>query len=205
MKKTTSLPENNDHWKHQKTATIMSNFHDDYSTSVPEFNSAPISHELQELVDNELETGETIEWIDQPIPRYFTKETTSHFLFGIPWTAFAIFWTCTAAQHSIVFALWGVPFILIGIWMLSSPIWVRRKMLRTVYTITNRRVITFEGKMFSFDIVSYDADEIEEIYRKQKKNGTGNVFVFQNIRNVKYVEQKLRELKNTVKQNDSEQ
>ncbi|MDR0610943.1 MAG: hypothetical protein LBG58_12585 [Planctomycetaceae bacterium] len=183
----------------------MSDFHNDYSTGVSEFNSTSISHELQELVDNELEDGETIEWLDQPIPRYFTQETTSQFLFGIPWTTFAVFWTCMAAQGSIVFALWGVPFILIGIGVLSSPIRMRRKMLRIVYVITNRRVITFEGKRGSFDIVSYEADEIEEIHRKQKKNGTGDVFVFQNIRNVKEVEQKLRELKNTVKQNDSDQ
>jgi hypothetical protein len=177
----------------------MSNSRNDYSAGVPEFDFTPISHELQELVDNELEDGETIEWIDQPIPCFFTKETVTLFLIAI-----TVFLTCITTSRDIIFNVLGISFIFVGVMALLSPIWIWRKMFRTVYVITNRRVITFEGKMFSFDIVSYDADELEDIYRKQKKNGTGDVFVFQNVRDVKNVEQKLRELKNTLKQNDSE-
>ena len=51
-----------------------------------------IPRELRSKVDSELETGERIQWIDMPIPRYFTGVATGAFLFAIPWTGFAIFW-----------------------------------------------------------------------------------------------------------------
>jgi hypothetical protein len=41
------------------------------------------------MVDRELESGECVEWIYMPIPRYFTGAATGAFLFAIPWTAFA--------------------------------------------------------------------------------------------------------------------
>src|SRR6266404_1761012 len=103
---------------------------------------------LREKVDRELESGERVEWLQMPVPRYFTPAATAGFLFGIPWTAFAIFWTAGAAWGTSkatgpgffnAFPLFGLPFILIGLGMLSGPLWAYRKALKTVYVITNRR------------------------------------------------------------------
>jgi hypothetical protein len=80
-----------------------------------------IPYELRERVDRELESGEQIQWLQRPVPRYFTP--AAGFLFGIHWTAFAIFWTTGAAWGTSkaggagffrAFPLFGVPFILIG-------------------------------------------------------------------------------------------
>ena len=120
-----------------------------------------------------------------PVPRFFTPLATGTFLFGLPWTAFAIFWTAGAAFATRSsggagppwpFALFGVPFILVGFAMLSSPIWAYRKALTTVYVITDKRAMTFEGG-WSTTIRSYPPDRLQEICRRERRDGTGDVLI----------------------------
>ncbi len=93
-----------------------------------------IPRHFQEQVDRELEPGERVEWIEMPIPRFFTPASTAIFLFAIPWTAFAVFWICGAAGFKLpdfrqggfeLFPLFGVPFVLIGLAMLLSVLLAR--------------------------------------------------------------------------------
>jgi hypothetical protein len=106
------------------------------------------------LIEGELQPGEQIVWLDQPIPRLFTILTVSLMLFAIPSTAFAIFWMVGSAtiinsyMHLtdglwVLFPLFGVPFLLIGLGMLLSPLWMRRISRDTYYVITDRRAIIF--------------------------------------------------------------
>ncbi|MDR1925620.1 MAG: hypothetical protein LBQ66_14710 [Planctomycetaceae bacterium] len=202
-------------------------FSDNYSTG---FNDSElsISDKLQILVNNELDDDETIEWIGQPIPCLFSKKSLPQFLFAIPWTAFAIFWICGASGFKIpefgpnlLFPLFGLPFVLIGLALLSSPFWFRRSMRQTVYAITNHRAIIFERGFFSFNIMSFEPEDLNNLHRKQKANGTGDIYFgsisanvpkqmeefiattgFFNIRNVKDVERKIRQLKESKKQSE---
>ena len=179
-----------------------------------------IPRPLQETVDREIESGERIEWIDMPIPRFFTPVATGAFLFAIPWTAFAIFWICGASGFRLpdfsksgfsFFPFFGVPFVLIGLAMLSSPLWAYRKAFKTVYVITNKRAITFDGG-WSTTIRSYPPGKLQDLYRKEKRDGSGDVIIsrrawrdsegdrqaeelgFLRIRNPKEIEQMLRKL-----------
>jgi len=142
-----------------------------------------IPYDLREKVDRELESGEQIQWQQMPVPRYFTPAATAGFLFGIPWTGFAVFWTAGAAWGTSktgdagffrAFPLFGVPFILIGLGLLSGPVWAYRKALKTVYVITNRRAITFDGGR-TLTIRSYPPEQLADVYRKERKDGTGDV------------------------------
>jgi hypothetical protein len=145
-----------------------------------------VSRELRDRVEQELEPGEKIQWIDTPIPRYFTSTSVSAFPFGIPWTAFSVFWTVMAAQGtsraegsptlSIVFPLFGVSFILVGLGMLATPFWIRRKALRTVYAITDRRAISIEGG-WSTTVCTYAPESLRNIYRKDRRDGSGDVIL----------------------------
>jgi len=182
-----------------------------------------IPRELDDKVRNELESGERILWMEQPIPRYFTTASTGFFLFGIPWTAFAVFWICGACgfklpdfskgMTELLFPLFGVPFVLIGFIMLSVPLWRYRKAFRTVYVITDRRAITFEtGWKRTITIRSYPPAKLQNIFRKENRDGTGDVILrqhsysdseggqysteygFMNIRNPKAVEDMLKKL-----------
>ena len=144
-----------------------------------------LPNKLQEMASEELEDDERVEWLDMPKPRFFTPVSTGAFLFAIPWTAFALFWICGAAGFKIpdfqgpesFFCLFGVPFVLIGFCMLSSPIWAYRSSRKTVYVITDRRAITFEGT-FNITVRSYTPDKLQSVFRKQKWSGTaGDVII----------------------------
>ncbi|MGD0999179.1 MAG: hypothetical protein ABSA67_00655 [Candidatus Brocadiia bacterium] len=180
-----------------------------------------IPKDLQDDVERQLDQGERIRWMEQPVPRFFTAGSTSAFIFGIPWTAFAVFWICGASGFkrpdfskggSSFFPLFGVPFVLIGIAMLLSPLWARRKGLKTVYVITDRRAITFDGG-WTTTIRNYTPEQLKNMYRKEKKDGSGDVVLgqvvgmvtkggqaqmmdvgFLRVRDVRKTEQMLREL-----------
>ena len=188
------------------------------------YTSFEIPDKLQARVNGEMESGEAIRWMEQPVPRYFTPKAKAAFIFGIPWTAFAIFWTLGAAAQCApsesgkgimnafsLFPLFGLPFILIGLGLLSSPLWAYRRALKTVYVITDRRAITFDGDRSS-TTRSYSPSKLQDIYRKDNKDGTGDVimsvrtwvdsedrkqseeFGFIHIRDPKKVEEMLKKL-----------
>lgn len=149
-----------------------------------------IPRELEDKVNRELEPGEKIRWMEQPIPRYFTPVSIGAFLFGIPWTAFAIFWICGASGFRMpdfskggfsFFPLFGVPFVLVGLAMLSAPLWSYRKAFKTVYVITDRRAIMFDGGWMTM-VRSYPPHRLQNVYRKEKRNGSGDVILEQRMR-----------------------
>ena len=153
------------------------------------FSNRQPSNRLTYQIERETEIGESVEWIEMPIPRFFTPTATSAFLFGLPWTAFALFWTAAAAWGTSMtegvgffrmLPLFGVPFICIGFGMLLSPLWAYRNALHTVYVITNRRAITFEGA-WSTTIKSYRLDRLQEVYRKENADGSGDVIFARRI------------------------
>jgi hypothetical protein len=146
------------------------------------YESGTIPYELQMIVDGELNQGEDLVWSGQPRPVRFMLQCLPIVLFGIPWTAFAIFWICGAAGFKIpdfskgesFFPLFGIPFVLIGLGMLSSPLWAWRKAKKTVYTLTNQRAIIFQ-KSFSVTIESFGPDKLDDIVKNIRPDGSGDL------------------------------
>lgn len=144
-----------------------------------------IPDNLREVVSRELDRDERVVWAAMPRPVFFTPMSTGAFLFGIPWTAFAFFWVGMAGmgvwgQGGIglfsLFPLFGVPFILVGFGMLSAPIFAYRKSKKTIYVITERRVITFEGGR-STTIRSYPPEKLTDVFRRERKDGYGDIII----------------------------
>lgn len=89
------------------------------------------------MIEAELHDGEQITWIGAPIARRFAMKSIPIVLFGIPWTAAALFWMALTSGFEMpnfnfkdgfdVFTLFGIPFVLIGLEMLSSPLRMIRK------------------------------------------------------------------------------
>lgn len=137
---------------------------------------------LRNLVEAELESGETISWVGQPSGGRFCLQSLPILLFAIPWTAFALFWMIAAAGFRIpnfqqggdFFPLFGVPFVLIGLTMLSTPYWSARRARRTVYVVTDRRAIIFDGG-WGTTIRSFMPGMLRDLQRKQFRDGSGNV------------------------------
>ena len=117
---------------------------------------AMIEPELDAILRRELMTGERIVWNGQPNPRKLYA-AFAIWLFAIPWTAFALFWEAMALlmlwggttktpavitwSFGIVFPLFGLPFIIIGFYMLAMPFKAIAKAKRTVFALTDRRVL----------------------------------------------------------------
>ncbi len=147
-----------------------------------------ISYELREVVNAELDPGETLQWVAQPRPGRMLLKSLPIVLFGIPWTAFAIFWTWGAAGGVSeaqdnggpgglsFFPLFGIPFILIGLAMLSSPLFTIRKTRKTVYIITDRRAILFEGG-WGMKVRSFRPEQLMNLERKQRSDGSGDIIL----------------------------
>lgn len=157
----------------------------------PDMSSLPPS--LHALVEAELQPGERITWLGQPIPSRMARSTLPVVLFGIPWTAFALFWTAGAAWGTSqmeggpglfsAFPLFGVPFILVGLGMLSSPFWASRKARRSAYVLTDRRALVFAaGWRGSVTVRSFEPERLMDLRRKQYSDGTGDLVFTQDVR-----------------------
>jgi hypothetical protein len=114
------------------------------------------SQELQAILRRELQPGEHLLWSASPVPRKLLMVFVV-WLFAIPWTAFALFWEATslmgfisitqtspgvgAWMFGIIFPLFGLPFVAVGLFMLWTPFEALRKAARTVYGLTDRRML----------------------------------------------------------------
>lgn len=156
-----------------------------------EFSNLP--RELRSQVELELQSGERIVWMDQPIPGRMARGSFGLVIFGIPWTAFAIFWTIMAAKGTSsmnggaitwLFPLFGLPFVFIGIGMLSSPYWARRRAERMAYVLTDRRAIIFQsGWRGSVNVRSFEPSALKaDLQRKQHADGSGDLIFTQELR-----------------------
>jgi hypothetical protein len=160
------------------------------------YGDSRLPDELDERVRSELKDGEQLLWVGQPRPGRFVRQALPVVLFGIPWTAFALFWTGMAtwmvwgnagapAGPGILFRacfpLMGIPFILVGLGMLSSPFWARRKAKRTCYALTDRRAVLFEAGAFkSVEVRSYHPAALTKMFRRENADGSGDL-VFEEI------------------------
>ena len=139
--------------------------------------------DLRQMVEQELETMEHVRWVAQPRPGRLARKALPIVLFAIPFTGFAVFWLVMAFTMTrstpgpgpaFLFPLFGVPFLLVGLAMLSSPLWYRRKARRTVYVITDRRAIVFSGG-WSTTVDSFDPAKIKGRSKRLKGDGSGDI------------------------------
>jgi hypothetical protein len=172
--------------------------------------------ELASLVDAELAKGERIVWIGRPIAWRFALPSVPILLFGIPFTAFALFWIGAARGFPgagvPVFALFGIPFVVVGLCMLLSPFWMLYRAGRTAYVVTDRRALVIEHGPFGRVMVrSFEPENLAVLSRTQHADGSGNLIFRREFRlegrrgrfadigflavpDVREVEERIREL-----------
>jgi hypothetical protein len=161
------------------------------------FDNSSLPDDLDARVRAELRAGERLVWVGQPQPGRFARGAIPIVLFGIAWTAFAVFWMAAASgtlfggfggnnntpgefrAFFACFPLFGLPFVLIGLGMLSSPYWFRRQAKRTCYALTDRRAILWQASPFgSVTVRSYGPEALDKIHRTEYADGCGD-FVFE--------------------------
>jgi len=177
---------------------------------------------MQKLLEHELHSGERVVWSQQPRPAALARKSSTTFLFGIPFFAFAVFWTFAASggfdsSHtrkdswpSWFPLLWGSMFIVAGACMLLSPLWAYWKALRTVYAVTDQRAILIVAP-WRRTTHSFVGQHLIDIHRVEDETGRGDIVFhrearsgkrgdsyydvgFLGIERVREVEDSLREL-----------
>lgn len=145
-----------------------------------------IHPDVERLFSDELQPGESVAWSAAPAPSRMSRKSLPLVLFGLPWTAFAVFWMFAASGFKLpdfsgpghFFPLFGLPFVLIGIGLLSSPFWMGRKARRTGYYVTNRRALLIEKQAFrGFKVRSFYPRELGKLERVQLADGSGDIIL----------------------------
>ena len=130
----------------------------------------------------------SILWSDTPSAMAYARNRFPQALIGIPFTAFAIFWTWGASggfsnkgkTPPTFFILWGCMFICIGLSILLSPLFAMWKSGRVFYAVTDERVVIFE-KIWSVKIHSFDATSFGGFERISRGEKQGDIVFQRNI------------------------
>jgi hypothetical protein len=134
------------------------------------------------IAGKELAPGEKLVWADRPNAAGLARRAGPQFLMGIPFTAFALFWTWGASSATsrapagvgIFFPLWGLMFVAIGLWMLSTPLRAAFRAGSTIYAITSERLLIIEGAK-SHRVTSFTPADVQQIERTDRGGGWGDV------------------------------
>jgi hypothetical protein len=131
------------------------------------------------VIQRELAAGESLLWSGRPDPVRSSRAAYGCWVFAVPWTAFSVFWMLMASgvlsgKLNLPFALFGLPFVLVGLGMLMAPRWAYASAKKTVYAVTNQRLIVMtEGRFRS--VKSFYADDIGSLERRERPDGTGDL------------------------------
>lgn len=144
---------------------------------------------LQAKLAEELKQGETLLWSAMPNPKYYTNQAKQECSIGgivfamvlalLAWNARylmeteAVLLVCLAC---LILSALGA-----SIWLLVAPWRNYRRDLRTLYAITNRRAITFEGD-FSETVRSFLPKHLWNVFRREHEDETGDLVIFTEVR-----------------------
>jgi hypothetical protein len=158
------------------------------------FGDSRLPEALDARVRSELDQGEQLLWVGQPLLHRVVRISIPIVIFGIVWTAFALVWIVAASIPMffglgalnnarlnvgglfICFPLFGVPFVLIGLGLLGSPIWLRRLAKNNCYALTDRRAIIWQSGLWgSVEVRSYRPADLTKIIRRDYADGSGDL------------------------------
>lgn len=125
-----------------------------------------------------LRGDERLLWEGRPDTRAFALRGAWFLIpFSLLWGGFAIFWEYSVIQAGapIFFALWGIPFVAIGIYMIiGRPLVARREAQRTVYGLTDRRIL-ISGGAFGRSILELDLRDLPPAQLDERGDGIGTI------------------------------
>lgn len=134
--------------------------------------------------------GEIMRWFARPAPGPVFRAGFVSYLLAIPWLAIALpvflgmvgalvaeprrsvpLWEKAAMGFGVVFTF---AFVAIGLVMLAAPFRARAKARRTVYAITDKRILAIvDGP--SLKVTSIRPERILKVERREKRDGSGSL------------------------------
>ncbi len=147
--------------------------------------------DLQQIASDEVTPdGEHVVWCGRPDPLRLAATTIPSVIFGVPWTAFSVFWIYAASGFTFppdiseggfsLFPLFGVPFVLIGLGMLLSPLYKFYQAGKTLYIITDKSArIVIDGN--SKSVRTFSGSDLKSLRRTEKSDGSGDLLFSKDI------------------------
>lgn len=136
---------------------------------------------FQDWVGRELKLDEHLVWIGQPIAGLFTGYYRFNYIaqviMGVPFTIQPIIMSIMAIgmREPLWVAFFPFPFFLCGLILLSSPFLIRRRLRKTVYAITDRRAIIFDGGIFATKMMSFAPEQLLELNSQANNKDVGYI------------------------------
>lgn len=130
---------------------------------------------VAELVGRQLEAGERALWVGRPeAMRFAAARSRVAFAAGLAFTPLALLWTHGAPQVSLLGQLFHVLFVAYGLALLLSPPWEYWRGLRTLYLVTDRRVVVLDGVVRD-SVTSYRPEDIGALDLRPGRGGRGSI------------------------------
>jgi hypothetical protein len=142
----------------------------------------------EDVIRRELQPGEVMLWNGRGTHFRMGVTAIPAVLFGTFFAGFAIFWIAMATVmggkqggaigiFQIIFPLFGVPFLLVGLGVMASPFWAKRRAKNTLYALTNRRAIILEAAWFgsSRTVHSYEPSGLGAMTRVEHQDRSGDL------------------------------
>ncbi len=155
--------------------------------ALTDFISDATREDAQRL-DEALLRNESLRWALRPVPTPWGPGSLPALIFSIPWLCFVTFWTYAALGFPtsleelaalqpgrMLFAAFSLPFWAVGIWMLTTPWQQQRRMRRSIYALTDRRVLIIEPGLFSWKTRAFALVPELIMERKLRKEGRGDL------------------------------
>ncbi|MBA4066387.1 MAG: hypothetical protein C0501_22270 [Isosphaera sp.] len=75
-----------------------------------------------------------------------------------------------------LFPYFGLLFLTVGLGMLLAPVWAAYKATNTVYVVTDRRAVVFDGG-WSTHVRSFGPADLTAVERRQRPDGSGDLIL----------------------------
>jgi hypothetical protein len=101
----------------------------------------------QVSIDKELRPGERVLWVGHPQGSLLTPQDAYLIPFSLVWVVFISFAAGAALRSGSIISLGVVPFVAIGLYLsVGRFLFKKRKRERTLYAVTNERVLEKSGE-----------------------------------------------------------
>ena len=132
----------------------------------------------------EARVGEEMLWAGRPVGKSWRGEAIGRLVFGMAFGGFALLWT-TIAYYAVsdaedgsfmvyLFPLFGVPFLFLGFGVLYSTATVARRLMSTVYALSNQRFLILTDWP-RYAACSVELATISAVKKLPKANGAGSL------------------------------
>ena len=146
-------------------------------------NILKLPEALEQRLCAELHPDEILIWAGQPNLKRMMKDSVWAAAIFLLCAAFGVFclsklsWTITGYLPTSTNwgpLLFGLPLLAIGIWGLRGCVQLHRGVLRTVYALTSKRMLSIESAT-TIKVRSIAISDIADVVRVQYQDGTGDL------------------------------